>query len=182
MPSYLRWFQPGGTFFFTVVTYERWPLFRDESARALLGSIMRSVAREVPFQTRAIVLLWDHVHCVWSLPRGDSDFSLRWQEIKSRFTKTWCQRSGDEQPVSASQHERRHRGIWQRRFWEHCVRDESDLEKICDYVHYNPVKHGYAERPADWPWSSFHRFVREGHYPPEWGRSLPENIRTMDWD
>jgi putative transposase len=169
-------------FFFTVVTYHRWHLFQHKTARDLLGSVLRTVVGEMPFETLAIVLLWDHLHCVWSLPRGDSDFSQRWKEIKGRFTKAWVENRGFEAPVTGSQHARGHRGVWQRRFWEHHVRDESELETICDYVHYNPVKHGYVTRPSDWPWSSFHRFVREGHYPPDWGRSLPASISTMEWE
>jgi putative transposase len=182
MPEYRRWYQPGGTFFFTVVTYERWPLFQNPSARSLLGSVMRSVSQESPVQTLAIVLLWDHLHCVWVLPHGDLDFSGRWQAIKSRFSTAWVEHGGSERQVTPSQKARGHRGLWQRRFWEHQVRDEGDLEHCCDYIHYNPVKHGYVSRPWDWPWSSFRRFVKEGHYPQDWGRSLPTNYRDLDWE
>jgi putative transposase len=182
MPAYLRWYQPGGTFFFTVVTYQRRRLFEDASARDLLGSTMRAVAEEMPFETLAVVLLWDHLHCVWSLPRGDGGFSVRWRKIKARFTKAWRDQGGVERPITASQQAHGHRGVWQRRFWEHFVRDERELESLCDYIHYNPVKHGYVNRPADWPWSSFHRFVREGHYPEDWGRTMPANLRGMEWE
>jgi putative transposase len=182
MPDYRRWFQPGGTFFFTVVTSQRWNLFEDSSARDLLGAVMRSVAREMPFESVATVLLWDHLHCVWTLPRGDGDYSRRWQDIKGRFTKTWLETGEVERPLTPSQRTRGHRGIWQRRFWEHQVRDKTDLERCCDYLHYNPVKHGFVPRPGDWPWSSFHRFVREGHSPPDWGRSLSANINKLEWE
>jgi putative transposase len=143
---------------------------------------MRSVAQELPYETAAIVLLHDHLHCVWTLPRGDSDFSRRWREIKGRFTKSWLEYHESERPITLSQNARGHRGIWQRRFWEHQVRDELDLERSCDYIHYNPVKHGYVDRPADWPWSSFHRFVRKGHYPPDWGRCIPPGINDREWE
>jgi putative transposase len=182
MSEYRRCFQPGGTYFFTVVTYERRPIFQDAMARTLLGATMRDVAEEFPFQTFATVLLPDHLHCVWTLPTSDSDFSGRWNEIKGRFTKSWLESGGADQPVTSAQAARRRRGIWQRRFWEHTVRDETDLERCCDYIHYNPVKHGYVARLADWPWSSFHRFVRAGHYPPDWGRTEPPTIAGAEWE
>lgn len=182
MPSFLRLYQPGGSYFFTVVTYDRRPLFRGPRARHILGSVMRAVAREKPFATVAIVLLWDHLHCVWSLPPGDQDFSARWKMIKSCFTEDWTKAGGVESEVTASQHRRGQRGVWQPRFWEHLIRDEEDLERHCDYIHYNPVKHAYAERPWDWPYSSFRRFVRDGDYSPEWGRSEPPNLEGCSWE
>ena len=182
MPDYRRWYQPGGTYFFTVVTCRRWKLFRDPNARGLLGTVIRQVAQERPFDTLAIVLLWDHLHCVWSLPRGDFDYSPRWKEIKDRFTEAWIDTGGRELPVTRSQRLRGHRGIWQRRFWEHSIRDEADLERCCDYIHYNPVKHGYVRRPWNWQWSSFRRFVRSGEYPPDWGRSEPAGLAGMNWE
>src|SRR5215213_4408282 len=100
MPDYRRWYQPGGTYFFTVVTYRRWKLFRDPNARSLLGSVIRQFTQERPFDTLAIVLLWDHLHCVWSLPRGDADYSSRWKEIKVRFTEAWIDSGGRELPVT----------------------------------------------------------------------------------
>lgn len=182
MPSFLRLYQPGGTYFFTVVTYDRRPIFRDPEARNHLGASMRTIAREKPFATVAIVLLWDHLHCVWSLPPGDHDFSTRWKAVKSRFTAEWTRDGGTEAVVTLSQQRRGQRGVWQPRFWEHLIRDEEDLERYCDYIHYNPVKHGYAERPWDWPDSSFRRFVRMGDYSPEWGRSEPSNLEGCYWE
>src|SRR5262245_33093340 len=130
----------------------------------------------------AIVLLWDHLHCLWSLPPQDQDFSGRWQDIKQRFTAAWLENGGTEATVTSSQARRGHRGVWQRRFWEHLIRNEEDLEAHCDYIHYNPVKHGYVTRPRDWPWSSFHRFVRDGVYPLDWGcdDSARERLEGMD--
>jgi putative transposase len=182
MADYRRWYQPGGTFFFTLVTYERRRLFEDANARALLGSIMRSISQERPFETVAIVLLWDHLHCLWTLPAGDSDYSRRWSAIKSRFTQEWLETGGAEGRVTDAQSTRRRRGIWQRRFWEHLVRDETDLERCCDYIHFNPVKHGYVTRPLDWPWSSFHRFLSNGDYAPDWGRTQPATIDGSEWE
>ncbi len=125
-----------------------------------------------------MVVLPDHFHCVWSLPPGDDDYSIRWKRIKREFTIRWIERGGSELPVAESGRVRGERGIWQRRFWEHQVKDELDLEHCCDYIHYNPVKHGYVTRPGDWPWSTFEKFVKAGHYEPDWGRTLPLTLKN----
>ncbi|HUT95782.1 MAG TPA: transposase, partial [Thermoguttaceae bacterium] len=114
---------------------------------------------EFPFETIAACLLPDHLHMIWQLPPGDSDYSGRWKEIKSRFTERWLAGGGTELPVSESRRKRGERGVWQRRFWEHTIQDESDLEIRFDYVHYNPVKHGYVRRPWDWEHSTFRHYV-----------------------
>src|SRR5262245_19660722 len=128
MSDYRRWIVDGGTYFFTVVTYRRRRLFANQAARKLLGDVMRSVAAERPFQTVAIVVLPDHLHTIWTLPLRDHDYSGRWKRIKNRFTREWLGLGGREAQVAASQSRRGHRGICQRRFWEHMVRDETDLE------------------------------------------------------
>lgn len=173
MAEYRRWWVAGGSYFFTVVVHERRPIFREPEAGRLLGSVMRAVRREMPFTTIAAVVLPDHLHAIWSLPRGDDHFDRRWQQIKAEFSKGWGRSGRDEGERSASRRRHGERGVWQRRFWEHLVRDEDDMERLVDYVHFNPVKHGYVARPGDWPWSSFPRFVRQGHYPADWGRSEP---------
>jgi putative transposase len=178
MPNYHRWFVPGGTYAFTVVTCARAPVFRDRRARRLMGAAMRTVGQRFPFRIVAIVLLPDHLHCLWTLPRGDENFSVRWNQIKRRFSESWLKAGGAEIAPSPSRTGRGERGVWQRRFWEHVVRDEQDLERCCDYIHYNPVKHGYVARPWDWEWSSFRRFVRAGQYPADWGRSEPPTCRA----
>lgn len=182
MPEYRRWYVPGGTFFFTLVVYRRYPLFRSPVARRILGEVMRDVRRELPFETVAIVLLWDHLHSIWTLPTGVSDYSTRWQEIKGSFTKRWLEQGGIELPVSASRKARGERGIWERRFWEHTALTEADLEIRFDYIHYNPVKHGYVRRPGDWAWSSFQRYVELGQYPKDWGRTEPENLAGREYE
>lgn len=143
---------------------------------------MRQIRDELVFETVAIVLLPDHLHAVWTLPQGDNDYSTRWKQIKDKFTQDWLAAGGSELPVTPSQKKRGHRGIWQRRFWEHTIRDEEDLENHVDYIHYNPVKHGHAKRPWDWPYSTFRKFVAQGHYPKDWGRTEPENIKGMDFE
>jgi putative transposase len=173
MPEYRRWMVPGATWFFTVVTASRQPLFENDAAVRLLGAVMRDVRAEAPYWTIASVVLPDHLHCIWVLPQSDSDFSTRWKRIKQEFSCRWLRSGGHEVSVSDSRRSKGERGVWQRRFWEHLVRDEEDLEHCCDYIHYNPVKHGYVLRPVDWPWSSLSRFVRMRHYPVDWGSSLP---------
>jgi putative transposase len=171
MPDYRRYFVEGGTYFFTVVTANRAPLFRDGWARYFLGRAMRQENERRPFETLAIVLLPDHLHALWSLPPGDKDYSQRWQAIKAHFSFEWLEFSGEEASVSEGYARQRRRGVWQPRFFEHTIRDEGDLYAHADYLHYNPVKHGLARCPKDWPWSSFHRFVSRGHYEADWGCS-----------
>jgi putative transposase len=171
-----RYFVPGGTYFFTVVTERRLRLFADAAARRLLGEAMRECRLRYPFKIVAIVLLPDHLHALWTLPTGDDAYSLRWRWIKREFARAWLQSGGAESERSPARLRERRRGVWQRRFWEHTIRDEGDLEAHFDYIHYNPVKHGLVRRPRDWPWSSFPRWVREGHYSLDWAA---ENTPTI---
>jgi putative transposase len=168
MSEYRRYFVPGGTYFFTVVTENRWRLFEQESARRLLGAVMRECAVRFPWSTVAIVLLPDHLHALWTLPPGDDRYSLRWRWIKREFTRGWLALGGSEEQRSRSRQREQRRGVWQRRFWEHTIQDDADLENHADYIHYNPVKHGLAQQPNDWPWSSFRRWVQTGHYGANW--------------
>jgi putative transposase len=168
MSDYRRNFVPGGTYFFTVVTERRFPLFRNAAARTLLGRVMRECFRRYPVEVAAIVLLPDHLHTIWTLPPGDAAYSLRWRWIKREFTRSWLTTGGAEQSRNPSRIGQRRRGIWQRRFWEHTIRDEDDFEAHFDYTHYNPVKHQLVRRPRDWKWSTFHRWVRYGHYDMNW--------------
>ncbi|RLS38768.1 MAG: transposase [Planctomycetota bacterium] len=175
MSDYRRWFVAGGTYFFTLVTCHRYPFFRDSMAREFLGMAIRRTKSSQPFELPAIVLLHDHLHCLVTLPHGDSDYPGRMKAIKDCFTSDWLTAGGHEEPVTASQKRRGHRGIWQRRYHEHVIRDKSDLERHFDYIHFNPVKHGYVTRVKDWPWSSFHRHVTSRHYSENWGSGpLPQ--------
>ncbi|MFN7318777.1 MAG: REP-associated tyrosine transposase [bacterium] len=182
MSAYRRWFVPGGTYFFTVVTYQRYPFFKDETARDILRKAWCETNNIRPYKNLASVLLHDHFHCMWTLPDGDLNFSARIKSIKDIFTTNWLAIGGHEVLPSKSQKERGNRGIWQRRFWEHLIQDESDLEKHFDYIHYNPVKHNYASRPADWPHSTFHRYVQSGHYDNNWGNTLPMHIKDLNYE
>ena len=171
---------PGGTFFFTVVTQRRAAVFREVLARRLLGSVLRRCFLRWPTRVTAIVLLPDHLHTIWTLPGGDADFSTRWGWIKKEFTKGWLALGGREQPGPAGPRREGRRGVWQRRFWEHAIRDEEDLEAHFNYIHYNPVKHGLVKSPKQWPWSSFHRWVRRGVCPPNWAAG--EDVQGLPGD
>ena len=173
MSRYVRNYVPGGTFFFTVVTYARRPMLTTELARTCLREAIESVRASRPFQALAIVLLPDHLHTVWVMPEDDADFSIRWKRIKECFTKAYLARAGTEAGLPSSRRARGERGLWQRRFWEHTCRNEQDLKRCVDYIHWNPVKHGLVERVRDHPWSSFHRFVEMEEYPSDWGGENP---------
>jgi putative transposase len=176
MSDYRRYFVPGGTYFFTVVTEQRMRLFEHASARRLLGNVMRECFRRYPLDIIAIVLMPDHLHVLWTLPNGDDNYSLRWRWIKREFTRAWLELGGAEQSLGDSRLHERRRGVWQRRFWEHTILDETDLEAHFDYIHYNPVKHKLVKRPSDWPWSSFHRWVQAGHYQIDWAAEQTQII------
>ncbi len=183
MPNYRRAYVPGGSFFFTLVTDRRAPLFGNKGnkpGRLLLGSLLRRVQLQRPFTINAVVLLPEHLHAIWSLPSGDTEYSARWGWIKKEFTKQWLALGGAEQPVSAGRERERQRGVWQRRFWEHTLESEDDFERHFDYIHYNPVKHGHVRCPRDWPWSSFHRWMRVGVYPADWACSHREPLNFRD--
>ncbi|MDA7979531.1 MAG: transposase [Pirellulales bacterium] len=168
MRRYLR-SHTGRTFFFTLVTFQRRRFLTTPVARAALRAAFRNVRAQRPFSVVAIVLLPDHLHTVWELPSGDTDYSTRWRLIKTRFTQLWRQQGGSEETVSASRERKRERAIWQRRFYEHTCRDEQNLKRCVDYIHANPLKHGLVDSVAQWPWSSFHRYVTLGEYDESWG-------------
>lgn len=183
MPEYRRSFLPGGTYFFTVVTHERRPILSADQSRMCLRRAISDVKIKSPFDLVAFVLLPDHLHTIWTLPKGDRDYSIRMARIKEGFTRHYLRTGGDEGMMTASRSGRRERAVWQRRFWEHTCRDEDDLKRCVDYLHWNPVKHGLVRAVGDYPWSSFHRFVREGEYDPAWGRAVSfAGIIGAEWD
>jgi putative transposase len=164
MTNYRRHRLPGGTYFFTVVIADRQ---LDLLVRHIehFRAVWREEQQRAPFVTLALVVLPDHLHAVWQLPEGDTDYSNRWRRIKGRFSQALP--PGEQ--ISASRAARGERGIWQRRFWEHTIQDEDDLRHHLDYVHWNPAKHGLVARVADWPHSTFHAYVQKGIYPLAWG-------------
>jgi len=170
-------------YFFTVVTHERRPILTTPQGRSCLHSAIEQERCVRPFDLFAIVLLPDHLHCVWALPQNDSNYSTRWRKIKERFTTLYLATGGEEGERSESRTKRSERGIWQRRFWEHTVRDEDDLIRCVDYLHWNPVKHGLVTNVKDYPYSSFHRFVEAGDYELNWGGTgAVEDIPGAEWE
>ena len=165
MVQYRRNLIPGGTFFFTVT-------LRDRRATTLVENIntlreaLRCTLRQQPFVIDAMVVLPDHAHAVWTLPSGDADYAGRWRLLKSFFTRALARKG-----PGLSRNTRGEYDLWQRRYWEHTIRNAADLARHVDYIHINPVKHGLVEQVADWPYSTFHRFVRQGIYSSDWAGS-----------
>ncbi|WP_446811026.1 REP-associated tyrosine transposase [Methylomonas sp. 2BW1-5-20] len=173
MRTYIRQRVPGGTYFFTVNLAER----RNNDLLIRYVDILREACRYVrqrhPFEISAMVILPEHLHCIWRLPEGDDDFPLRWRLLKTHFSR----HIPKGEHISSSRQPKGERGIWQRRYWEHLIRDDVDFQRHADYIHYNPVKHGYVERPLDWHYSSFHRWVKSGLYVPDW--AAPSNLLEL---
>ena len=164
MTSYRRNFVPGGSYFFTVNLADRRSRLLADNV-PVLRAAFRDVKAHHPFVMDAVVVLPDHLHAIWTLPEGDADFAVRWRLIKSAFSRALPR----QESVSISRRGKGERGIWQRRYWEHTLRDDADYSRHADYIHFNPVKHGHVGRVRDWPYSSFHRMVWLGVYPVDWG-------------
>jgi putative transposase len=157
----------GGTYFFTVVTHNRRQFLCEPENIDLLRDAFRYVKSSHPFIIDAIAILPEHIHCIWTLPPADNDFSTRWRLLKTYFTRRCHQQYHGE--ISESRFDKREQAIWQRRFWEHQIQDERDFIHHFDYVHYNPVKHKLVQSPKNWQFSSFHHHVRQGVYKADWG-------------
>jgi putative transposase len=168
MSRYRRVNIEGGMFFFTHT-------LADRSSDLLIREIdrlrrtYRTVQSERPFETIAICILPDHLHAIWKLPEGDADFARRWNLIKGGFS-----RGLPAELRSPSKTGKREKGIWQRRYWEHTIRDGADISRHLDYIHFNPVKHSLVARVSDWPHSSFHQYVKRGIVPMDWGGDVRE--------
>jgi putative transposase len=163
MTNYRRSRLAGGSYFFTVNLADRRSRLLTDHIE-LLRAAFRDARRRHPFTIEAIVVLPDHLHALWTLPEGDADFPTRWRLIKSGFSR----RLPPSERISESRRGKGERGIWQRRYWEHTIRDDADFARHTDYIHFNPVKHWHVTRVADWPFSSFHRMVHLGIYPEDW--------------
>lgn len=163
MPNYRRNRVPAGTYFFKANLLDRESRLLVDRVEALRAAV-RQVRERRPFHIDAWVVLPDHMHCVWTLSPGDTDISSRWKAIKIAFAKSVPK----TESLSAVRVASGERGVWQRRFWEHTIRDDDDYAAHVDYVHINPFKHGHVRRVTDWPYSSFHRFVAAGIYPLDW--------------
>jgi putative transposase len=173
MVRYRRNFVPGGTYFFTITLEDRNSAILVEQVAALRMAF-RVTRRERPFNVDAIVILPDHLHAILTLPDGDPDFSGRWRRIKGHFS-THLLKVG----VMCARHPNGELALWQRRFWEHTIRDEDDFARHVDYIHFNPVKHGLVTRVCDWPYSSFHRFVQLELLPEDWAGDVSEAGRKF---
>jgi len=167
LPNYRRAMLAGGTYFFTVVTYRRQGFLCDDDVRFALRDGIEQTRQSLPFEIDAWVLMPDHLHCIWTLLPDDADFGKRWGLIK-RYVSKHCGHLKRHNWMNASKYKRNESTLWQRRFWEHQIRDERDYKSYVDYIHFNPMKHGYVKRVADWPHSTFHRFVNDGVYPLDW--------------
>lgn len=168
MSRYRRANTPGATYFFTVVTYRRRPFLCDPDVRMALREAITKVRKQYPFRIDGWVLLPDHLHAIWTLPPGNACFPLRWQQIKRSVTLRCGERLHRTAWMTESKTKHRESTLWQRRYWEHQIRDEADFERHMDYLHFNPVKHGLVKRVWDWPYSSFHRHVAAGVYAKDW--------------
>jgi putative transposase len=165
--QYRRANTAGGTYFFTVNLADRGS---DLLVRHIdvLRLVMRKVSQAHPFTIEAMVIMPEHLHAIWRLPSGDADYPLRWSQIKAGFSR----RLAKNEIISASRLTKRERGIWQRRYWEHQIRDEDDFARHVDYIHYNPVKHGWAARPGEWPYSTLHHYIEKGIVTADWGVAM----------
>ena len=169
MVRYRRYLQEGGSYFFTVAIRDRRDRVLTDHVH-LLRCAFHTVQAKSPFTIDAIVVLPDHLHTVWTLPEGDAHYPGRWRAIKSLFVRL-MKREG----LFLGRNGKGDAPVWQRRYWEHALRNDDDRQRHIDYIHYNPVKHGYVQRPADWPYSSIHRFIARGDLPADWGGPV-ENI------
>ena len=163
MVQYRRNWVPGGCYFFTVSLRNRQSTMLVDHVDALRAAF-RHVRHQRPFVIDAMVVLPDHLHAIWTLPPNDADFAGRWQAIKSRFSRTLVKGG-----VTMTRNAKGEYDLWQRRYWEHTIRDEVDLTRHVDYIHFNPVKHGYVASATEWPFSSFHRYVKAGVLTADWG-------------
>ena len=174
MSDYRRSFIEGGTYFFTLVTYQRQPIFADSLSQKLLHSAWTYVNKKLPFTTDAFCFLPDHLHCILTLPLGDANYPIRIREIKRYFTRAYLSQKKETIRRNTSHLVRGEATIWQRRYWEHTIQDENDFKHHLDYIHYNPVKHGYVTHASDWEWSSFTQYVEKGFYENDWGNNNPQ--------
>ncbi len=179
MPQYRRAWIPGGTFFFTLVTQHRKPWLIEEPARNALRKAIEHVRCRRPFEIDAWVLLPEHLHCIWTLPEGDADFATRWRLIKHYVSRQLSKQDFAAQN-DLSRLKRGEASLWQRRFWEHLIKDEADYHLHCDYIHYNPVKHGLCQAPVNWPYSSLRRLIAQGLYPSDWAVAETRRFAGLD--
>ena len=176
MRHYIRQREAGASYFFTVVTYKRRPILTQGANIDRLRRAIRIVKQTHPFIIDGIVILPDHIHTIWQLPEGDDNYPMRWAQIKRQFSMLVA----TDESSSHSRRNKRERGIWQRRYWEHMIRDDEDWHRHMDYIHYNPRKHGYVASAEDWPYSSLASCQRKGWYEAGWGSDVSEAVLMME--
>ncbi len=157
----------GGSYFFTVNLANRKSSLLTDHIKNLKKAI-NQVKQTHPFIIEAMVILPEHIHAIWTLPQDDNGYAKRWMLIKSNFSRSIPK----NEHINKSRFRKRERGIWQRRYWEHAIRDEKDLQNHIDYIHYNPVKHGQVNNPTDWPHSTIHHYIKTGRLEPNWGNDI----------
>ena len=175
---YRRIFIPGASYFFTLITHQRARLFSDATNVDRWRRAVEKVRRTRPFVVEAEVVMFDHLHMIWTLPQADADYVTRIRLIKTAFTKDLAL-GNIRMTASESRATKGERDVWQRRYWEHAIRDERDFQAHLDYIHINPVKHGMVKSPGDWPHSTFRIWLERGVYDPHWGT---DNMPSLpDW-
>jgi putative transposase len=181
MPNYRRIKINGATIFITIVTYKRMPILTDPKSRQILRYVWNTTAQRFPFFTNAICLLPNHIHTLITLPEHELDYSIRVREIKRLFTNGYHKVNGYQEEKNHSRINKKEATVWQRRFWDHIIRDESDYQNHFDYIHFNPVHHGLVGNVESWQWSSFHRYVKLGVYDKAWGKKYILNSNSPDF-
>jgi putative transposase len=177
MANYRRVIINGGTYFFTVNLNDRKSQLLTQHIENLREAV-RKVKSKYPFKIIAWVVLPEHLHCIWQLPDNDNDYNIRWRLIKTYFSKSLLNILLSDVNLSSSRTQKHEKAIWQRRYWEHLIRDENDLQQHIDYIHINPLKHGYVKAVFDWPYSTFHHYVAQNIYGNNWGYDL--NIADLN--
>ena len=168
--KYRRTRQYGGSYFFTIVTHQRKKLFLEEEYIEYLSKAFKHVRIKHPFSIDAMVLLPDHLHCILTLPHNSFDYATRLRLIKHYVT------------YNINKKYTKKNKIWQKRYWEHCIRDERDWKNHMDYIHFNPVKHGYVSSPKEWPYSSFSKLVEKGFYTENWAENIDVEVMQMEFE
>jgi putative transposase len=180
MPEYLRSRLKGGIFFFTLVTYDRRPILATDLGLKCLRHAWRETNATLPFHVEAVCVLPDHLHTVWALPEDDEDYSTRWRKLKGVFSREYRAAGARTAESNPSRLRRGEVSVWQRRFWEHRIRDGEDLRRHVEYIHYNPIKHGLVKTLGDWPHSSLHDHINRGWLDPGWGEIEPHGIADLE--
>ncbi len=182
MPNYRRAIFKGGCYyFFTVVINDRKEILTTPIGYDCFQYAWGRLLRERPVDPIALCLLPNHLHTIWKMPDGDADFSIRWAMFKGLFTKAYRKRGGLEGKTTFSRVRKREAAVWQRRFWEHQIRDRLDLKKHFDYIHFNPVKHGHVKCVSDWPYSTYHKYLKSGWYQGTQGLEYVRNIQEENF-